>query len=259
MGAPADIKPIVEALKYESDAYLGQAVFATDETIFATGYDKCGDGRLLGIKGCLNHPSSIWEIKSTEKQFEEGCTLMKREVSQRTARSPRLLKENDGSSTLFWLTSGLGGGHAACSGLHSLTLGTSEQKCVLEDVQDRTSPDQFPGLYPEGYNLPSQPFLTLKGTKYITVSSSWGSRNPILLIDTASSAVHNTTPEGDYHWSVLGTDGKNRILAVRSSLVKPPELLVGIVGNERDVSWTAIDTPSLSSSRKSRMHLDVHF
>ncbi|KAF9230862.1 hypothetical protein BU15DRAFT_83087 [Melanogaster broomeanus] len=41
---------------------LGQAVFATEERIFTTGYEKTLDGRFLGIKWCSNRPASIWEL-----------------------------------------------------------------------------------------------------------------------------------------------------------------------------------------------------
>ena len=42
--------------------FFGQAVFHSDDHVFATGYEETADGRLLGVTGCYNRPSSIWEF-----------------------------------------------------------------------------------------------------------------------------------------------------------------------------------------------------
>ncbi|KAF9230861.1 Alpha/Beta hydrolase protein, partial [Melanogaster broomeanus] len=75
---------------------LGQAVFATEERIFTTGYEKTLDGRFLGIKWCSNRPASIWELMlpavdpTTESSLGTSsvCTAVKIEVPGRSSRSP---------------------------------------------------------------------------------------------------------------------------------------------------------------------------
>ncbi|KAF8495099.1 hypothetical protein BU17DRAFT_103653 [Hysterangium stoloniferum] len=70
----------------------------------------------------------------------------------------------------------------------------------------------------------------------------------ILRISLQSGAVVNLTPSSKYAWNVLGTDGKNGILGVRSFIKSPPELAVAYMPE----SWRVIDKPELTASNKEK-------
>ncbi|KAF8522764.1 Alpha/Beta hydrolase protein [Hysterangium stoloniferum] len=66
-------------------------------------------------------------------------------------------------------------------------------------------------------------------------------------------------PSSKHAWNVLGTDGRNGILNVRSSIKSPPELAVAYVPE----SWRVIDKPELTDSSKFLSipvdHVDILF
>ncbi|KAF8490884.1 hypothetical protein BU17DRAFT_104099 [Hysterangium stoloniferum] len=70
----------------------------------------------------------------------------------------------------------------------------------------------------------------------------------ILRISLQSGAVVNLTPSSKYAWNVLGTDGKNGILGVRSFIKSPPELAVAYMPE----SWRVIDKPELTASNNEK-------
>ena len=254
-----------------SPALFGQAIFSPDShKIYATGYEYTSDGRQLGIKGCYNRPSGIWEITPNKarpgdvQQNELGCTARKLTPSHLSCRSPRVFS-HEGTSTLFWLACPTGGAHVSTSLLYSLDITGNLPSAVvnigapLVDAVFGPLEDEFPGLYPD-CNLPTAPFVhpnteTFSGPCIVT-HSLWGSRSTVLLIDTAKGEVKDLTPEdGDLSsWTVLSTDGESRILCARSTPVSPPQVMLGEF-DDTGVSWRVIGKPSLSSDGKFSIHL----
>ncbi|KAF8651083.1 hypothetical protein AX16_004945 [Volvariella volvacea WC 439] len=131
----------------QPNVLFGQAVFAPSSTIpsndgqvmieaiYATGYEYLQDGRLLGVKGCYNRPTGIWEIilpvpiadkatikgkpKHTEVDNNDDddttirCTARKFTPPYQSCRSPRIYSAANGLYTVVYLVSSTGGAHAS--------------------------------------------------------------------------------------------------------------------------------------------------
>ncbi|KAJ7664287.1 hypothetical protein B0H17DRAFT_1143683 [Mycena rosella] len=82
---------------------------------------------------------------------------------------------------------------------------------------------------------PSEPFLPVKGVPHIALSSEWRSRIGPLLISLETKTVTNLAPcplaglfqpEARMSYKVFRTDGSSRMLAARSLLNRPHELVM---------------------------------
>ncbi|GAA5863675.1 hypothetical protein JCM8547_003689 [Rhodosporidiobolus lusitaniae] len=130
-----------------------------------------------------------------------------------------------------------------------------------------TSSDPFPGLYVD--QLPLEPFLQTKKGYSVVMSSIWRSRRVPLLVDLLSGKVTNLAPwpaakeEEDAalpylylskdgkedelgSFTVVGTDGKDRVVALRSSPISAPMLVVGRVVEEGFAEWKVVSETGLS-------------
>jgi hypothetical protein len=236
--------------------FLAQAIFASESTVIAVGYEHSADGRLLGIKYCFNRPWGIWELQLPEDKsalpgsdkpgMVLSCPSKRLTSPERSCRSPRLFR-----NTLFWLSNPVGGAHASCTSLHSLDLTSREEKLLVDSIWEPTGPDAFPGLYPDVL-LPAQPFLTLPSGIFVVTQSIWRSRTTVLLISTQTGAVRDLTPHLNndqiWSWGVLCTDGECRILCTRSELRIPQQIVLGHVLDERVLGWNIINEPVLPST-----------
>ncbi|KAG0694260.1 Alpha/Beta hydrolase protein [Suillus ampliporus] len=233
---------------------FGQATFATEDVIFATGYDYTKDGRLLGVKWCFNRPMGIWELRLPESASLHGtplgtrisCNSLKLTPPERSCRSPRVLYDDSRTPIkLFWLSNPVGGAHASCVSLESRDLTTGINKVLVDTVMEPTPENDFPGLYTE-YNMPSSPFLG----RLIVLQSLWRSRTTVLFIDTESGAITDETKmrEGKpmYSWNVLATDGKTRFICSRSTPTTPSEVLLGYFDGHGKLNWKVLDRPVIS-------------
>jgi hypothetical protein len=256
----AQSSPTVIALKpslpENSSFAFGQASFAPDQkTVFATGYEETLDGRRLGAVGCWNHPSSIFKLElpndipsDSEEIVVDAHRLTPPELS---ARSPRVTNATSGDTYLtVWLVNPLGGPHASCTSLYSLRSDEDQSKILVDYVADPIGqPGSFPGLYID--QLPSRPFLSLnsdlEGASHLVTHSIWGSRQTVLGISLSSGDVQDLTPDTNHTWTVAGTDGKEGLLAVRSAINVPNELVEARLQSLKPVRhWKTIDKPELA-------------
>lgn len=239
---------------HPTNVLLGQATFAADDRVLATGFEYGPDGRLLGLVWCTNRPSAIWELTIPASATSEGgvmpCSASKLSPPGRSSRSPRILSDGS-SSTLFWLsneTLDTCGAHASCVSLHSMDLESRKERTIVDTIWEPLE-DGFPGLYLDP-SLPLHPFLQLGSVPHIITHSIWGSRCTVLLISTEDGTVKDLTPDEDgqlYSWKVFGTDGANRVICSRSAPTIPHELILGEFDESGNVSWQILDEPSLSS------------
>ncbi|KAF8522762.1 Alpha/Beta hydrolase protein [Hysterangium stoloniferum] len=245
------------ALPEESTFVFGQASFSPDDKhIFATGYEETPDGRRLGPVGCWNHPSAIFKLDLPDviPDAAESVELEAERLTPPTlaCRSPRVTPAfRRGGYTTVWLANPIGGAHASATSLYALGSDESVPKVLVDSVSEASKDDSFPGLYTD--QLPARPFLSLGvfgETSHVVAPSIWGSSAVILRISLQSGAVVNLTPSSKHAWNVLGTDGKNGILGVRSSLKSPPELAVAYVPE----SWRVIDKPELTDSTREKLN-----
>ncbi|KAF9461397.1 Alpha/Beta hydrolase protein [Collybia nuda] len=254
---PIDSTRKLTTLSVSSPALFGQAIFSPDgNSIYATGYEYTSDGRLLGVKGCLNRPTGIWQLSVTSVDLTSGDLLQtlssaatKLTPSYLSCRSPRILSHN-GTSTLFWLACHTGGAHASTSMLYSHNIDTNASPnsigSPLVDLVFDPLDGAFPGLYPD-FNLPLFPFVqpaSLSSPGLIT-HSTWRSRSTVLLISTNDGTVTDLTPEDGnlYSWRVHGTDGQARVICSRSSPVTVHKFVMGKFNETGEIEWRVIEKP----------------
>lgn len=212
---PSTLKPRLYEIHPENDDVLfGQGIFFStpeETTIYATGYEYTPNGRLLGIKGCFNRPSGIWELRfqsqtdddrdnSNEKKLDLSIYSARKISDTNSGRSPRILHA-DSKSTLYWLSSNAGGPHISTASLQSLDI-TSLDAISLE-IASRTrtvvpipkgNEIDFPGLCPP-FNLVPHAFLRPEnGPVELITQSQWGSRTVILSISPFTGSIKNLTP-----------------------------------------------------------------
>ncbi|KAL4071637.1 Alpha/Beta hydrolase protein [Scleroderma yunnanense] len=241
--------------------FFGQASFATETQIFATGYEPTADGRILGIKACFNRPSSIWELclPSQNQGDSISCIANKIEIPGRSSRSPRILfDEHRNPITVLWLSNPTFGAHASTVSLYSYNLmDKSPSKALLSpDQQDDLDADSFPGLYTE-YNLIESPFIERPGKgPCLLAQSVWHSRTELVSIAINDGHCFNEThPSGNvsdqqplYNWSLLASDGHGNVVCSRSTPTSPPEVV--LLTMESDGCFgtpVVIDEPVLST------------
>lgn len=251
-----------------------QAVFHPfiPNILYATGWEHNGDDRLLGIKGCFNRPSGIWEIStpdvSPQQDPESGveniqelhCEFVKLTSSDLSCRSPRVSSSVNADAKLVWLACPTGSAHAATSSLQCLDLQGGQSlvdrravRTVLlsvwepaESTGPRTYDGSFPGLYPSP-SLTTNPFLDISGKQFVVLDSVWGSRSTVLLVplDSENKVIELTPPSNErlplpYNiptgssWTLLGASGHDHILCSESSPILPHHIWLLNISNGPD-------------------------
>ncbi|KAI0682049.1 Alpha/Beta hydrolase protein [Cytidiella melzeri] len=244
-----------------SPPLLGHPVFGGEDTVFAAGYEYSEDHRLLGVIYCPNRQAGIWEITLPDNVQQGDSDVLKCDSSKLTSvdmacRSPRVfLDENGHPSQLVWISNAVGGPHATCSTLYARQLSSGETKSLVGSVRD-PAPSEFPGLYLN--TLPASPFVRAPGssTSCIALSSIWRSRSVVLLILLADGNIVNLTPmenDAPYSWTVLCTDGKDSLLCTCSAPNRPPQLVLGNIGENSAVQWKVVVKPDISDDLREQL------
>jgi len=255
---PASVTALLLDQPSDIPVLFGQATFVTETRLYATGYEQTGDGKLLGMKACLNRPSSIWELilpsENPEKAITTSCKSVKFDTPGLSCRSPRVLFDNDRvPTTLFWLSNPVGGAHASTTFIHVRDLKGAVGDRILVNVVHDPSVQEFPGLCTE-YNLVDSPFLRLGDKTFILAQSLWRSRPTLISVDVENGDVVDLTPVLDgqalHSWGLLGTDGARSVICSRSTPTSPPEIVLLTLTQERFPGNARIlDRPSLSPKR----------
>ncbi|BGP20158.1 hypothetical protein JCM10213_000757 [Rhodosporidiobolus nylandii] len=253
----------------------------------ATGYSSLADKRKLGIVYCQNRPARIFALSLRVEQVEEDAaekgepkkvfrvgTVNPVSAADRSSRSPRVVPGSSGDTVqLAYISNPLGGPHASCGQLHLSTVylplsSSSSAPAELQvrvdkvlvpvvDVPDPKNPgagtadDPFPGLYVD--QLPLEPFLA-KGPaatagKVRSLAPWPESRKEV---DAALPYLYLAKEAGREDplasVSVLGTDGKDRVVALRSSPIRPAELVVARVEEGAAPRWTVVRESGISEN-----------
>ncbi|KAG1756952.1 Alpha/Beta hydrolase protein [Suillus occidentalis] len=186
---------------------FGQATFATEDVIYASGHEHTKDGRLLG------EPLLVLRI---------SCNALKLTPSDRSCRSPRVLYNDSQTPTkLFWFSNPVGGPHASCVSLESCDLTTGANKVLVNTV------------YIPNYNMPSSPFLRRRDRIYINQ-------------EQFPDETKMRDGEPLYSWDLLATDDKTRFICSRSTPTTPYEVLLGYFDHHDNLNWKVLDQPTLS-------------
>lgn len=257
------VVPLTFAEADAPNVLLAHPVFASDKTVIALGYEYSKDGRLLGVIYCPNRTAGVWQLSLPEDGWVTTDKEALRCYTSRltgpgvACRSPRILR--DGKQTrLVFASNPAGGPHHTCSKLEIFDLQARELKTLVDIVHD-PEPGAFPGLYMP--SLPVYPFIRLSSNEpFLAFSSSWRSRTTVVLVSLTDGRVIDLTPATDelWSWTVLGTDGKSRVICVRSALNRPPELVLGEIDANIRATWKVLYQPALSEDLTQRLEdLDV--
>ncbi|KAM0790462.1 hypothetical protein ACM66B_003339 [Microbotryomycetes sp. NB124-2] len=246
--------------------------------LLATAYSRLGDDRKLGIVYCQNRPAAIHLLRpalvesstSREKGDDNKSTTWRVDKtdsltsSDRSARSPRVVPSSlrqRGSKDIIgvFLSNKAGGPHGSCASLHVIQTssnGSFEQRILVDVVRQANSIDDFPGLYVD--QLPQECFVDLGGHLGVVSSSIWGSRRVPLVIDLETAQVSCLTPwpsknENDVVLPyldkqeeldsvvVLGTNGRDKVVALKSGCTSLPKVVVATAGKSSEgVEWKVV-------------------
>lgn len=168
----------------------------------------------------------------------------------RSARYARVIQSADGQK-LVYVSNRRGFEHNSCAVLHKRTLPISPHQLAEDDilVDIVGAPSYrggFPGLYPE--EPPSQCILTTpdsssrRARSFIVLATAWASRTTIILVDPESGSVHDVGSDDITSYKLLSTDNATRVIAIRTSTIYPPELVLGTMDttSEPTLSWKVV-------------------
>lgn len=239
---------------------FGQAIFATEYRIFATGFKKTQDDRCLGIKWCLNRPGSIWEL-TTSMNATSGDLQTAGDVAidipGRSCRSPRIFFDKHGTPKhFFWLSNPAGGIHSSSTSLHVRDLvGDTGDRVLVDSISDPGT-QGFPGLYAE-LNILPDPFID-DTTPSIVLQTIWGSSATIVSVNIETGILTHERSQfgGDplEAWTVLAADGCSQMVCSQSSLTSPPKLVLLTLNDGKWVS-RVLDSSDVSPQGKLQLSL----
>ncbi len=126
----------------------------------------------------------------------------------------------------------------------SVSLKSNNSVVLLDSVAQPGGPDGFPGLYLD--QLPQKPFLILPTGPHVVLNTFWRSRRVPVAVSLFNGQPTSLAPWPEASddalpyldpakrtqlssYNILATDGVGRIVATRSSLASPPEVVVGQV------------------------------
>lgn len=217
-------------------------------------------------------PNNVWISKATQRLSSPSIS----------ARSPRVIFPSASRSStpeIIYLANALGGVHNSCGSLHSLTplmKNVGYKHRILIDVvhqAEAKNDDAFHGLFVDGL-LPSS-ILHFGGLSYVALSTFNRSRKVLLLVNLDDGSITSLTPwrirsddlvfpylleeqleEGDdglKSFALLATNGSNRIVAVRSSMMEVPVLVLGsllVSDGVIGIEWSTLKQPKLTPKCK---------
>ncbi|VDC02763.1 unnamed protein product [Peniophora sp. CBMAI 1063] len=258
---------IAEDVRAKIPHMISNPRFFDERTLVAIGHELTPSGQLPSVRWCHNRPTQVYKLSLTTTRPEDSpyevlsvSDATSLSNPKKAARSPRVLKGKDGNhASLFWLEHERNGPHASCSRLvHWRADGHSAR--TLVNYVSAPSKDEFKGLF-VGWALPTRPFVKFDGKTYLICTANSGARTTVLLIDAEHTGdVYDLTPADDalYSWSILGTDERDRVVAVRSSPTKPQEVVLGTfsrIGKEDpEVTWSPLWKPVIPSHIKNALH-----
>lgn len=252
----------------ESAALFGQASFHPGgKKIVLVAHLPIVDGRRLGVAACTNRPSIVCEADIDHVELERLWRLDKEDHFQTdkarpyvwnpkhwnrisrlgfSARSPRYLNLQ---GTCAWLESEQGGAHRDCD---ALVCNDGKGQITVEiPIQDLPSPqNDWPGLFSD--NLSDCCALRDGDTTALVMTTIWGSRRTIVLyaLGTGGNPVEitplklslGTRDKMDerqlWSYSLLCTNNKDTLVAVRSSPSQAQQILIGHITNDWNVEWS---------------------
>lgn len=237
--------------------------FFDERTLVAIGHELMTSGQLPSVRWCHNRPTQIYKLSLSSSRSEDskydvlsvsGASLLSN--PKKAARSPRVLKGKDGNhSSVFWLEHERDGPHASCSRLVHWHEGGQAARTLVNYVST-PSPEEFKGLF-VGWALLARPFVKFDDKTYLICGANSGARSTVLLIDTEHTGdVFDLTPPDDalLSWSVLGTDERDRVVCVQSSLDKPQEVVLGTLSRtgkgDPVVTWSSLWKPVVPAHGK---------
>lgn len=199
---------------------------------------------------CCNRPDAIYHISVPASVEIAKATARRISNVKRSARYARVLHLKDGH-ILVYVSNRRGYEHNSCATLHKRKMPIDPTSAEVDDILVKTvsAPSYsggFPGLFPD--NPPSQCLLTSSGSNarvgksYIVLGTAWGSRTTIILVDLEDGSVQDAGSNEITSYRLLSTDNSSQVIAIRSSTISPPEIVLGTFASSRGskVVWSSI-------------------
>ncbi len=214
------------------DISAGQAIWAPNDTgIVFVGHSH--EPYRLGIIYCNNRRSTLFyaDLKSGK------CEALS--VTDQWVELPHFSPDQ---TKLVYLRNEAVGPHRHCSQLVMYDWASNETVVVSDTVHKPTADNPFPGIYILLMSSPCKWWLS--DSRRLVLSSAWGSKKEILLVNTATSSITRLTSDPCFgEWTVLDIMD-DVILARRSSPNKSSQLVIGELpseGQETSIAWIPLD------------------
>ncbi|KAJ2784497.1 hypothetical protein GGI15_002232, partial [Coemansia interrupta] len=224
----------------------GQALFLPGDALRIAYVGYAHGARRPGLVYCQNRPSALYVGALHGGGGAHAC------VFRGAVRSPRLTPS--GAAVVF-LSTAVGGPHAAASALMRYTLATGAVDTVVpvvdraadaERVVDGTRlPPGFPGLFVD--QLPRAPWLRCAAAparELLVLTSVWRSTAAVVGVDVGARRVARHSPvDATAAATVLGCGG-DAVAAVFSTPAAPGSVAVGraaVAGADVRIDWFHID------------------
>ncbi|XP_033647301.1 acylamino-acid-releasing enzyme-like [Asterias rubens] len=214
------------------DISAGQAIWAPNDTgIVFVGHSH--EPYRLGIIYCNNRRSTLFYADLKSGKCE------KLSVTDDWVELPHFSPDQ---TKLVYLRNEPVGPHRHCSQLVMYDWDSKETVVVSDTVHKPTADNPFPGIYILLMSPPCKWWLS--DSRRLVLSSAWGSKKEILMVNTATSSITRLTSDPCFgEWTVLDIMD-DLILARRSSPNKSSQLVIGELpaeGQESSIAWIPLD------------------
>lgn len=202
------------------------------------------------MQWCCNRPDAIYQINIKTDSEDQDAKVARISSPSISARYARVIRSAQGAQ-LVYVSNRRGFEHNSCASLHKRTLPVDPSQIETDDtlVEIVKAPSQrgsFPGLYPN--DPPSQCTLTSpnskdsQGKSFLVLATAWASRTTIILVGLEDGSVYDAGSDDITSYKLLATDNKSRVVAIRSSPVSPPELVLGSLSTSPTptISWKVV-------------------
>ncbi|KAJ1864950.1 hypothetical protein LPJ73_000147 [Coemansia sp. RSA 2703] len=252
---------VAHVVETEPGVSPGQALFLPGDgnRIAYIGYAH--GARRPGLVYCQNRPSALFVGALNGAASDHTC------VYRGAVRSPRLTPSG---AAIVFLSTAVGGPHAAASALMRYTLATGAVDTlvpVVDCAANKSSvldgvhlPAGFPGLFVD--QLPHAPWLRCSGAvdrEILVLTSVWRSTVAVVSVDVSARRVMCHSPvDGTAAAAVLGCGG-DTVAAVFSTPAAPGKVAVGravVAGDHVRIGWFHIGDDAAAAD-ESNDHPDI--
>eukprot|EP00842_Homolaphlyctis_polyrhiza_P006607 jgi/Hompol1/6948/HPOL_005129-RA len=194
----------------------------------------------FGLKFCNNRITAIHTVST------DGSNLVTVTKEGWNGRTPILSPD---ASILFYLSNKIGGPHNSCAELDRYNLETGTTETIVPIVKSSTNgANDFPGLFSD--RLIKNCIVSTRDESVVLMQTSWRCQETIVAVNVKTGVIHPITPllpGSRFSWWLLGISDEGWIVAHRSMLNQPSELVLGkfqdLAQMISDIEWDTATVP----------------